>query len=210
MFPPLARTGVLVAIDDPAIRQLLEYGLSHYGLVVWAAASGPEALDLFRQHANAIHLALLNVRLPRLDGPETLRALRELRPGLPCCFMSGGTGKYSAQTLLDMGATRLVCKPFSLPELAGVLLPLAGHPERRGETRVPVPQTQVALEGQQVQLRDRSRSGLGLWSPAPMIVGSILDLQLDDGSGTASPCLLEVRRCQPNVDGWVIGCRIAG
>jgi DNA-binding response OmpR family regulator len=205
--PPLAKPGVLVAVDDTAIRQLLEYGLSQHGLVVWTAANCPEALDLFRRHSDAIQVALLNVRLPGLDGPATLHALRELRPGLPCCFMSGGTGNFSAQTLLDMGSTRLIEKPFSLPELTKELLHLAGHPERRTEGRVPVLQRQSV--GRQIYLRDRSRSGLGLWSPDPMAVGSMLSLQLDDGSGMANPYHLEVRNCQPNADGWVVGCRIA-
>ena len=207
--PPLTRPGVLVAVDDPALRNFLEYGLSLHGFVVWTAANGSAALNLFRQQDDAIHLALLNVQIPGLDGPETLLALRAFRPDLPCCFMSGGTGKYTEQDLIEMGATRVLHKPFSLPELARVLLQLAGYPERRGEVRVAVPETQVAFGGQQGWLRERSSSGLGLWSPQPAAVGSLLNLQLEDGSGAILPYLLEVRHCQPDADGWAVGCRIA-
>ena len=207
--PPLTRPGVLVAADDPALRQFLECGLNFHGFVVWTAANGSAAINLFRQQDEAIHLALLALHMPGLDGPATLLALRALRPDLPCCFMSGGNGKYTEQELLKMGEARLLRKPFSLAELAGVLRQLAGNPERRGEVRVAVSPTQVALGGQQGWLRDRSPSGLSLWSPEPMVVGSVLDLQLDDVSGTTLPCRLEVRRCHPDRDGWVVGCRIA-
>jgi CheY-like chemotaxis protein len=206
---PLTGLGVLVAADDPALRRLLECGLDLHGFVVWTVANGSAALDLFRQQEDAIHLALLNLQMPGLDGPETLTALRAHRPYLPCCFMSGGIGKYTEQDLLEMGATRLLRKPFSLAELAGVLLHLAGYPERRGEVRVAVPKTQAAFGGQKSWLRDRSPTGLGLWSHEPMVVGSLLNLLLDLGLGATLPCLLEVRHCQPDGDGWAVGCRFA-
>ena len=208
-IPPFIRPGVLVAVDDPALRQLLECGLTLHGFAVWTAANGSAAINLFCQQDDAINLALLNLHMPGLDGPETLLALRVLRPDLPCCFMSGGTGKYNEQDLLEMGAARLLRKPFSISELAGVLHQMAGYPERRGEVRVAVPQSQVAFGGQQGWLRDRSPSSLGLWSPEPIGVGFVLDLQLDDMSGINVPSRLEVRRCQPDGDGWAVGCRIA-
>jgi CheY-like chemotaxis protein len=200
---------VLVASDDPTLREFLDCGLNLHGFAVWTAANGSEALHLLRQQDNAIHLALLNLHMPRLDGPETLLALRALRPDLPCCFMSGGTGKYTEHDVLELGAARLLPKPFSLAELAGVLLQLAGYPDRRREVRVAVSRTQVAIEGHDCWLRDRSPGGLGLWSPEPIGVGSVLDLQLDDLSDTTLTCLLEVRHCQPDGDRWIVGCRIA-
>jgi DNA-binding response OmpR family regulator len=205
--PPLTGPGVLVAEDEPVLRKFLEEGLRRDGFVVWAAASGREAVDLFDRHGDAIRVALLDVRMPGLDGPQTFRLLRGLRPDLPCCFMSGDTGSYTEQDLIDLGAALLFRKPFSLTEVARFVRHLADCPQRRGEARVPVSRTPVSFGGQRGWLRDRSHSGLGLWSPEPLAVGTLLQLQVDDRSGATLPCLLEVTRCQPDVDGWTVGCR---
>jgi CheY-like chemotaxis protein len=47
---------------------------------VWLAAGGQEALDLYQRHREAIDVVLLDVRMPGLDGPQTLAALRALNP----------------------------------------------------------------------------------------------------------------------------------
>jgi len=199
---------VLVADDEPAILRMLEVGLALDGFTVWAAASGQEALDLFRQHASDIQVVLLDVQMPGLDGPQTLLALRSLRPELPCCFMSGGTGAYSEQDLLDAGAARVFAKPFSLAEVLEFLRQVAGHPDRRAGSRSATPPTPVSLGGQQARLRDRSNGGLGLWAFQSVEVGSVVDLRYDDG--TNPQCSVEVRHCRPGDGGWIVGCRFVG
>jgi CheY-like chemotaxis protein len=133
--------GVLVVDDEACIRKLLEAGLRQEGLAVWLAASGQEALDLYRRHRDAIDVVLLDVRMPGLDGPQTLAALQELNPQVCCCFMSGGLGSYTGEGLRDLGAAAVLPKPFRLPEVARVLLGLAGdangEPAQRGNTSQP-------------------------------------------------------------------------
>lgn len=113
--------GVLVVDDEPMVRQLLELALSLHGFQVWTAAGGREAVELLRQHADEIGLALLDVQMPELDGPWTLAALRQINPELRCCFMSGNTGDYSEDMLLGLGADHLFQKPFGLGDLARTL-----------------------------------------------------------------------------------------
>jgi CheY-like chemotaxis protein len=109
--------GVLVADDEALVRRLLNDALHAHGFRVWLAADGEEAVDLFRQHADAIALALLDVRMPRRNGPETLTALRALKPQLLACFVSGHTGHYSDQELLALGAAAVFHKPFRVSEV---------------------------------------------------------------------------------------------
>jgi len=73
---------------------------------------------------------LLDVRMPEMDGPQTLAALRSINPEVRCCFMSGHTGDYSAEQLLELGASHVFQKPFGLSELAWTLQRLlqAGAP----------------------------------------------------------------------------------
>jgi CheY-like chemotaxis protein len=96
-------------------------GMRAHGFDVWLAASAPEAVELFSRHRDAIDVVLLDVRMPELDGPETLAALREHDPHVICCFMSGDTGKYTKERLMELGAALVVQKPFRLNELADQL-----------------------------------------------------------------------------------------
>jgi CheY-like chemotaxis protein len=107
---------VLVVDDDDGVRRLLEVGLPGPGLVVRVAASGAEAVALYREHHRRIGVVLLDVRMPGMDGPQTLAALRQVVPGLRCCFMTGDMGPYSEADLLGRGAALVLPKP--LPQLA--------------------------------------------------------------------------------------------
>jgi len=120
-----AAPGILVVDDDPMLLAMLRIALQRPGFAVWTADSGRAALELFRQYQHQISLVLLDVRMPDLDGPQTLAELQRLRPGLTCCFMSGHTGTYTAQDLRARGALYLFEKPFRLEEITSVLWRLA-------------------------------------------------------------------------------------
>jgi CheY-like chemotaxis protein len=129
MTPP--KYGVLVVDDEAYVRGVLDVGLRREGVAVWLAADGRAGLDLYRQHSQEIDVVLLDVQMPGLDGPQTIAALRELDPGLPCCFMSGNLGKYTELYLLDLGEAAVLPKPFRLDEVAQLLEETA----RKGELR---------------------------------------------------------------------------
>jgi CheY-like chemotaxis protein len=114
---------ILVVDDEPLIRETLGFALAHHGFAVRLAAGGREAVEVFRQHHGAIAVVLLDVRMPGLDGPQTLAELRAIDPRVRCCFMSGHTGDYSAAELLARGAAHVFPKPF--PDLAGLARALA-------------------------------------------------------------------------------------
>jgi CheY-like chemotaxis protein len=109
--------GVLVVDDDASIRLLLDAVLRQGGFAVWTAGDGEEALQLFERHRQAIGLVLLDVRMPILDGPQTVAILRQWEPTLTFCFMSGESGDYSPQQLLAQGAAGIFEKPFCVFEV---------------------------------------------------------------------------------------------
>jgi CheY-like chemotaxis protein len=114
------RHGVLVVDDQEGVRGVLELMLRQEGFAVWLAADGWEAIDLYRSRRAAIDLVLLDVRMPGLDGPATLTALRGLNPQVRCCFLSGDLGGYAEGELRDLGAAVLP-KPFRPADLALVV-----------------------------------------------------------------------------------------
>jgi CheY-like chemotaxis protein len=107
--------------------------LREQGLPVWVAADGADALELFRLHRQQIGALLLDVRMPRLDGPATLAAIRQIDPQVPCCFMSGFSADLSEEDLLALGAVRVFSKPFRLHEVLKVLEQLCGRAPPPGE-----------------------------------------------------------------------------
>jgi CheY-like chemotaxis protein len=125
------KPGILAVDDEWYVRGLLDAGLRQHGFALWLAADGRAALDLYRRHGRAIDVVLLDVRMPDLDGPQTLAALREINPHIRCCFMSGDPGRYTERELCDLGAAAVIRKPFRLAEVARVLGTMAGHADRQ-------------------------------------------------------------------------------
>jgi CheY-like chemotaxis protein len=130
---PSRQLGVLIADDDSLVRTMLRIGLQIYGFRVFVANNGKSALELYRQHREAIDVVLLDVRMPELDGPLTLDALRVINPNVCCCFMSGETGKYPYESLEQWKPARFFSKPFALPAVARTLMDLAGAGNDRDE-----------------------------------------------------------------------------
>jgi CheY-like chemotaxis protein len=120
-------------------------GLGEEGFAVWLAGDGEEALELYRRHSQEIDLVLLEVRLPGLDGPQTLAALRQLNPGVRCCFLSGPFGDYTDEELLALGAVAVLHKTLHPARAELVLWQRSGtfptdfHAAEGGEVAVPSP-----------------------------------------------------------------------
>jgi two-component system cell cycle sensor histidine kinase/response regulator CckA len=128
---PSARGGhetILLAEDEPAVRELLEGVLRAQGFQVLSAPSGPEALRLARAHPGTIDLVVTDVVMPGMTGPELFRELAAERPRLRALLVSG----YTDQALdpyggLPPGAAFLQ-KPFTAIELVGQVRKLLDGP----------------------------------------------------------------------------------
>ena len=119
---------VLVVEDEPAVLRMLDFALRCHGFLVRAASGGGAAVGLYERHRGTVDVVLLDVRMPGMDGPRTLAALRRIDPGVRCVFMSGNTGEYRAEQLLALGAARVLPKPFSsIDEVVRVLREVAGQ-----------------------------------------------------------------------------------
>ncbi len=112
---------VLVVDDESAVRRTLAAMLAHLGYVPRPASGGEQAVAEYHAGRAEIAAVLLDVRMPGLDGPATLDALRALDPDLPCVFVSGHTGVYTADELLGRGAAAVLSKPVGLDDLGAAL-----------------------------------------------------------------------------------------
>ncbi len=127
--PPAAGGPALLVVDDAApVRAFLRAALAPLGFAVLEAADGQAALALYRRHRAAVRLVLLDVRLPGLDGPGTLAALRVLDPQVRCCFLSGVVYGDEEPALLRLGALRVFRKPTPVAEFLRAVCELARPP----------------------------------------------------------------------------------
>ena len=109
---------VLVAEDQPEVRQLTTRVLETRGYTVLAAGSGEEALALAARYSDRIHVLVSDVVMPGMNGRELARRLSALRDGLKVLFVSGYTGEAVHQRgLLEPGVAFLQ-KPFTADALA--------------------------------------------------------------------------------------------
>jgi PAS domain S-box-containing protein len=104
---------VLVVDDDSAVREVTASMLQDLGYLVIEAGSGRAALDLLSSE-EPVDLLLADYAMPGMNGAETARAARELRPELPIVFI---TGYADLSALRDVGEERIVQKPFRDDEL---------------------------------------------------------------------------------------------
>jgi PAS domain S-box-containing protein len=117
--PAAAGSGtVLVAEDEPQVRQLVRRILESYGYTVLVASSGVEAAQVARAHAD-IDLLLTDVVMPGISGVELARQLRQTHPTMRALLMSGYPNEaLSAYGVLDPGDMALITKPFAPALLA--------------------------------------------------------------------------------------------
>lgn len=112
---PRVGARILVADDDPIIREAVGMHLASLGHGVTLVASGPEAMQAL--HAETFDVALLDIVMPSPDGLEVLRSLGE-EPDPPSVIVTTGQGGIdSAVHALRLGAFAYLAKPFRMPEL---------------------------------------------------------------------------------------------
>ena len=105
---------ILLVDDDPNIRQLVKLYLVKEGFEVTMAASGDEALKLFK--ASPPNLMLLDIMLPGMDGWQVCREVRKIS-NIPIIMLSAKDETFDKVLGLELGADDYVAKPFDMKEL---------------------------------------------------------------------------------------------
>lgn len=108
------RYQILVVEDQAEIRSIVEKYLLKEGYVVLTARDGFEALALF--NSNAVHLVLLDVMMPGIDGFEVLKEIRQISE-VPVVMLTARQGETDRVRGFRTGVDDYVVKPFSVKEL---------------------------------------------------------------------------------------------
>jgi DNA-binding response OmpR family regulator len=118
---------VLVADDDDDIRSLVSFRLERAGYRVLAAEDGEEALSLALEHTP--DLAVLDVMIPRIDGYELTRLLRQhdSTSSMPVILLTARAQESDVARGFEAGADDYIRKPFSPQELGARVQAILGR-----------------------------------------------------------------------------------
>ncbi|MCL1982368.1 MAG: response regulator transcription factor [Clostridiales bacterium] len=105
---------ILICDDDKEIVNAIEVYLKNEGYEIFKAYDGLEALDAIEK--NDIHLVLMDIMMPKLDGMRATMMIREER-NIPIIMLSAKSEDYDKITGLNMGADDYITKPFNPLEL---------------------------------------------------------------------------------------------
>ena len=108
----------LVAVDDEIhILELLKYNLETNGYYVITVETGEEALELLEREK--IDAVLLDLMLPKIDGLEVLRRIRNTKKikKIPVILLTAKSDEFNKVLGLETGADDYIAKPFSIREL---------------------------------------------------------------------------------------------
>ena len=112
---------VLIVDDEDAVRTLVAHSVQRLGFVARLADAGPQALSAFEADPASYSLAIVDIKLPGIDGFEVLRRIRSLRPDIPAILMSGYYRNGPGPEVASMAPTSFLPKPFTLAALASAI-----------------------------------------------------------------------------------------
>ncbi|MBS4027416.1 MAG: PAS domain S-box protein [Ignavibacteriales bacterium] len=114
---------ILIVDDEFSIREITKLTLEDHNYRVLLAGDGTEALAAFAENKKDIHLVLIDMMMPNLDGPATIKVLRKMNPEIKIIGASGLVEKGHLEQL--SGVNEFLPKPYRaevlLETIAGVL-----------------------------------------------------------------------------------------
>jgi DNA-binding response OmpR family regulator len=129
---PSGAPRILLVEDDREIGRIVASDLRDAGYAVGAATDGERGLELLQR--GSFDLLVLDLNLPRLDGLEVCRRLRETDRLTPVLMLTARAGKQDVVRGLELGADDYITKPFSSSEFIArvrALLRRSGAAERQ-------------------------------------------------------------------------------
>jgi DNA-binding response OmpR family regulator len=207
----VTEASILVVDDEPMVREVLSRYLSKEGFDVTAAADGDEAIA--RYGDDAPDLVLLDLMLPKIDGYEVLRRIRERGGSTPVIMLTAKGEETDRIVGLELGADDYVTKPFSPREVVArvraVLRRTAGGRSDpvvldRGRIVIDTGRREVRVGGEPVRLTRTEFDLLAYLASSPgttftrvRLLEDVWDFAWDGDSATVT---VHVRRIREKIE----------
>jgi two-component system response regulator HydG len=124
------RARIIVVDDDEDIRKVLKKILEEEGYVVDTAENGKEAIK--KSNATFYNLALVDIRLPDMEGTKLLSAIKETTPKMVKIIITGYPSLQNAIEAVNKGAAAYILKPF---DVDNVLNEIREHLKKQKEAK---------------------------------------------------------------------------
>jgi two-component system, cell cycle sensor histidine kinase and response regulator CckA len=118
LTPSTGAETILLVEDEARVRKLISDVLSSRGYTVLEAMRGREAIRIARAHKGAIHLAVIDVVMPEMSGPDVAREISPLHPEMRLLFISGYTDEAIVHHGIGASGAAFLQKPFVPDALA--------------------------------------------------------------------------------------------
>jgi two-component system response regulator MprA len=109
----MSRYSILIADDDPMVREAIRETLVREGHDAVTASCGSEAIEIVNDRRRRVHASILDMFMPDLTGLETLAALFRVVDELPTIFLTADESKELLTKAMEAGAFTLLRKPVS-------------------------------------------------------------------------------------------------
>jgi CheY-like chemotaxis protein len=198
--PPSAQAGrqplrtLLYADDEPDIRLIAQTALNLApGLTVHTADSGEQVLELARELRP--DLMLLDVMMPGLDGPDTLKRLRAdpAIARIPVIFVTAKATPENAARLRALGASAVIAKPFDPMQLSAQVLSLWQS--------IAPPLHRMTGDGEQARLREQVAQRAGTFLESTGVQAMTLRQLSDSLQAGDSSCLASMHEIAHKIHG---------
>jgi two-component system cell cycle sensor histidine kinase/response regulator CckA len=110
---PKGTETILVAEDEEGVRSLVRLALVSYGYNVLESQHGEEALEVFRNYSDRIHLLMTDVVMPRMSGRQLANHITVLQPDIKVLFLSGYTDDAVVRHGMVEAGVPFLQKPFT-------------------------------------------------------------------------------------------------
>lgn len=104
---------ILVVDDEQRMRKLIKDFLKQKNFNIMEAEDGEQALKLFNENKNRIHVILLDVMMPKLDGWSVLRQIRQIDQNVPVIMLTARAEEQDELFGFELGVDEYITKPFS-------------------------------------------------------------------------------------------------
>jgi len=119
----MAKGKILVVDDEADVRDLIKLQLEEKGLNTLEAVDGQNAIDILKSGDNMVNVGLIlcDIRMPKVNGVECIRFLREQAPGIPVVVITGYPDSGLATDLMEKGVKEYLVKPVTKEKLLAVV-----------------------------------------------------------------------------------------
>lgn len=116
-IPAQNKKNIMIVDDEAVTLKMTKQGLEKFDYNVAIFSKPLEALEYFKVNFQSIHLIISDKSMPKMNGEELVKRMRELHPDIPIIVLSGFVSNEDDSILYENGASKILLKPLSIRDI---------------------------------------------------------------------------------------------